>query len=68
LIESVRRHSDLDSPVLMRSLIAEVQRFSAAKQHDDLTVVAPPAAGKLAAAGTIPSRPPGRVGVTLRAV
>jgi serine phosphatase RsbU (regulator of sigma subunit) len=40
LIEFVRRHRDLDSPVLMRSLIAEVQRFSAAKQHDDLTVVA----------------------------
>jgi serine phosphatase RsbU (regulator of sigma subunit) len=40
LIEFVRRHRDLASPVLLRSLVDEVRRFSAAKQHDDITVVA----------------------------
>jgi serine phosphatase RsbU (regulator of sigma subunit)/catechol 2,3-dioxygenase-like lactoylglutathione lyase family enzyme len=40
LIEFVRRHRDLNSPALLRSLVDEVQRFSAAKQHDDLTIIA----------------------------
>lgn len=40
LIEFVRGHRDLASPVLLRSLVDEVQHFSAAKQHDDLTVIA----------------------------
>lgn len=40
LIECVRRHRDLASTALLRSVIAEVQHFSSAKQHDDLTVIA----------------------------
>ncbi len=40
LIDFVRHHRDLASPALLRSLVDEVRRFSAAKQHDDLTVVA----------------------------
>ena len=40
LIDFVRSHRDLASPALLRSLVDEVRRFSAAKQHDDLTVVA----------------------------
>jgi serine phosphatase RsbU (regulator of sigma subunit)/predicted enzyme related to lactoylglutathione lyase len=40
LIDFVRHHRDLASPALLRSLVDEVRRFSAAKQHDDITVVA----------------------------
>lgn len=40
LVEFVRLHRDLNSPALLRSLVDEVQRFSCAKQHDDLTVIA----------------------------
>jgi phosphoserine phosphatase RsbU/P len=40
LIDFIRSHRDLASPALLCSLVDEVRRFSAAKQHDDLTVVA----------------------------
>lgn len=40
LIEALRRHRELPSPDLLRSLVEEVSRFSPNRQHDDLTLIA----------------------------
>ncbi|HTZ72332.1 MAG TPA: SpoIIE family protein phosphatase [Candidatus Aquilonibacter sp.] len=40
LIEALRRHRELPSPVLLRMLVDEVRRFSPQKQHDDITLIA----------------------------
>jgi serine phosphatase RsbU (regulator of sigma subunit) len=40
LIEALRRHRELPSPALVRSLVEEVRHFSPHKQHDDITLIA----------------------------
>jgi serine phosphatase RsbU (regulator of sigma subunit) len=39
LIEAMRRHRQLPSLDLMASIVAEVQQFSMAEQHDDITLI-----------------------------
>jgi serine phosphatase RsbU (regulator of sigma subunit) len=39
LIEAMRRHRQLPSLDLMASIVAEVQQFSTAEQHDDITLI-----------------------------
>jgi len=39
LVEALRRHRALGSLELLRSLVAEVQHFSAPTQHDDITLI-----------------------------
>ena len=39
LIAALRRHRKLGSSALLRSLVAEVQQFSAERQHDDITLI-----------------------------
>ena len=39
LIEAMRRHRKLPSQDLMASIVAEVQQFSTAEQHDDITLI-----------------------------
>ncbi len=40
LVEALRRHRELPSPILLRTLVDEVRRFSPQKQHDDITLIA----------------------------
>jgi serine phosphatase RsbU (regulator of sigma subunit)/catechol 2,3-dioxygenase-like lactoylglutathione lyase family enzyme len=39
LMESVRRHRALPSQELAASIVADVQKFSAVEQHDDITLI-----------------------------
>ncbi len=39
LIAALRRHRELSSPALLRSLVDEVRHFSAGRQHDDITII-----------------------------
>jgi serine phosphatase RsbU (regulator of sigma subunit)/catechol 2,3-dioxygenase-like lactoylglutathione lyase family enzyme len=39
LIQALRRHRGLSSQQLVDSILAEVQQFSAAEQHDDITLI-----------------------------
>jgi len=39
LIETVQRHRELPVPDLIASVVAEVQKFSAKKQYDDITLI-----------------------------
>jgi serine phosphatase RsbU (regulator of sigma subunit)/catechol 2,3-dioxygenase-like lactoylglutathione lyase family enzyme len=39
LIEALQRHRELSSPVLIASVVAEVQQFSPREQHDDITLI-----------------------------
>ncbi len=39
LIEALRLHRDQSSPVLIDSVVAEIQQFSAREQHDDITLI-----------------------------
>ena len=39
LIETVQRHRELPAPDLIASVVAEVQKFSAQKQYDDITLI-----------------------------
>jgi serine phosphatase RsbU (regulator of sigma subunit)/predicted enzyme related to lactoylglutathione lyase len=40
LIETLRRHRQLATPALLRTIVDEVHRFSPQKQHDDITLIA----------------------------
>ncbi len=40
LVEAMRRHRELASSALVRSLVNEVQQFSPQRQHDDITLIA----------------------------
>jgi serine phosphatase RsbU (regulator of sigma subunit)/catechol 2,3-dioxygenase-like lactoylglutathione lyase family enzyme len=39
LIESLRKHRELPSPVLLRSIVDEVRSFSPHEQYDDITMI-----------------------------
>ncbi|MCU1260429.1 MAG: Serine phosphatase RsbU, regulator of sigma subunit [Bryobacterales bacterium] len=39
LIEALRRHRELSPPVVMASVVAEIQQFSPREQHDDITLI-----------------------------
>ena len=40
LVAAMRRHRELPSSALLRSLVEEVRQFSPHRQHDDITVIA----------------------------
>jgi serine phosphatase RsbU (regulator of sigma subunit) len=39
LLDGLRRHRQLAAQGMLRSLVADVQRFSPLEQHDDITLI-----------------------------
>jgi serine phosphatase RsbU (regulator of sigma subunit) len=39
LVEALMRHRDQPAEAIVRSVIADVQRFSPQEQHDDITLI-----------------------------
>jgi len=38
-VEALRRHRDLPPAELLAAIVADVRRFSAGEQHDDITLI-----------------------------